>query len=246
MDFVPIKPGMAAVELEYATLDGDREWREIGSLDVQPAATMDLPAGTDMSKGLEVTIRDVEPTLHGAELVLSLGGETRDRWTASGAPHAWSGDVPDTDPLDVAVLAPVTKLTLCASSVRVYRGFEFDARASLPVTTADGAHEAQLAFVGPSGWNRGVVEDALSSAGFLLRGWVNGALRVTGSDRTIGSRVVPIVDGSRKIDVRIVTLSDLHLSLAPGRTDRSRRRPVPCTRRAAKSPLGSRPSMAAP
>ncbi len=215
MAFVPNSPGMAAVEFGYATLDGDREWREIGSVHVQAAARMDLPTGTDMSNCLQVTIQDVEPTLHGTELVLSIGGETRDQWTASGAPHAWSGDVPDTDPLDVAVLAPATGLTLCASSVRVYRGFEFDVKASLPVTTTDGTCEAELAFVGPSGWNRGVVEDALSSAGFLLHGWVNGALHVTGSDRTIGSRVVPIVDGSRKIDVRIVTLSDLHLSLAP-------------------------------
>jgi len=215
VDFVPSKPGMAAVELEYTTLDGDREWRETGSLDVQPAAKMDLPAGTDVSNGLEVMVRDVEPSLHGAELVLSVGGETRERWIATGAPHVWSGDVPDIDPLDVAVLAPATRLTLCAGSVRVYRGFEFDAKASLPVTTSDGALEAQLAFVGPSGWNRSVVEDALSAAGFVLRGWVNGVLHVTGSDSTVGSRVVTITDSLRKMDVRIVTLSDLKLSLVP-------------------------------
>jgi Cft2 family RNA processing exonuclease len=216
VDFIPSKPGLAAVELEYATLDGDRDWREIGSLEVQPAAKMDLPTGTDISKGLEVTVRDVEPSLHGAELALSVGGEIRDRWTATGSPHAWSGDVPDADPLDVAVLEPGARLTLCAGSVRVYKGFEFDTQASLPVTTTDGACEAELAFVGPSGWNRGVVEDALSAKGFLVRGWVNGSLRLTGSDRTLGSRVVSIADGARTIDVRIVTLPDLRLSLAPG------------------------------
>ena len=215
--FVPNRPGVAAVELEYATLDGDREWREIGSLHVQAAARMDLPTGTDMSNGLQVTIRDVEPTLNGAELALCVGGETRDQWTAGGA-HAWSGDVPDTDPLDVAVLAPAKGLTLCAGSVRVYSGLEFDAIASLPVTTTNGACEAELVFVGPSGWNRRVVEDAFSAAGFVVRGWVNGALRVTGSDRTVGSHIVSIADGSRKMDVRVVTLSDMHLSLAPGGT----------------------------
>lgn len=216
VDFAPSGPGTAVVELEYATLDGDREWHEVGSVHVQPAAVMDLPAGTDISKGLEVKIRDVEPSLHGAELALSVGGEIRDRWTASAAAHAWAGGVPDIDPLDVAVLAPATGLTLCASTVRVYAGVEFDPKASLAVTTADGACEAELSFVGPTGWNRAIVEDALSAAGFLLRGWTNGALRVVGSDRTVGTRVVPIADGARKIDVRIVTLSDLHLSLVPG------------------------------
>lgn len=215
VDFVPMKPGMTAVELQYATLDGEREWREIGSLDVQPAAAMDLPKGADASKGLDVTVREVEPSLHGAELALSIGGEIRDRWTATGAPHLWSGDIPETDPLDIAVLVPTSRLTLCAGSVHVYRAFEFDARTSLPVTTADGALDAELVFVGPHGWNRGVVEDALSAAGFVLRGWVDGTLRIAGSDQTIGNRVVPIVDGTRQLDVRIVTLSDLNLCLGP-------------------------------
>jgi hypothetical protein len=216
VDFVARSPGTAAVELEYATLDGEREWREIGSFHVQPAAAMDLPAGTDISTGLAVTVRDIEASLHGAELALSVGGQIRDRWTASAAPHRWVGTVPDTDPVDVAVLAPGSGLTLCASSVRVYSGVELDVEASLPVTTADGACEAEFTFVGPSGWNRGIVEDALSGAGFLLRGWVDDVLRVVGSERTIGSRVVTIADGSRKIEVRIVTLSDVHLSLMPG------------------------------
>jgi Cft2 family RNA processing exonuclease len=214
-DFFPMKPGMTAVELQYATLDGEREWREVGSVDVQPAATMDLPTGTDASKCLDVTVREVEPSLHGAELALSIGGEIRDRWTATGAPHVWSGEIPETDPLEVAALLPGAGLTLCAGSVRVYRAFEFVAKKSLPVTTADGAFDAELAFVGPHGWNRRVVEDALSAAGFVLRGWVDGLLRVAGSDQTIGDRVVPIIDGMRQVDVRIVTLSDLNLSLEP-------------------------------
>lgn len=216
VDFVPRNPGTTAVELEYATLDGEHEWREIGSLHVKPAAAMDLPPGTDISTGLAVTVRDVDAGLHGAELALSVGGEIRERWTASAAPHPWAGTVPDADPLDVAVLAPATGLTLFASSVRVYSGVELDVEASLPVTTADGACEAALTFVGPSGWSRGIVEDALSRAGFLLRGWVKDVLRVVGSERTLGSRVVAIADGSRKIEVRIVTLSDLHLCLVPG------------------------------
>jgi len=215
VDFVPMKPGITAVELEYATLEGEREWREIGSLDVQPAAAMDLPAGVDVSKGLDVTVREVEPSLHGATLALSIGGEIRDQWTATGAPHLWSGDIPEADPLDVAVLAPDARLTLCADSVRVYRAFEFDAKTSFPVTTADGALHAELAFVGPHGWNRAVVEDALSASGFVLRGWVDGMLRVAGSEQTIGNRVVPIVDGMHQVDVRIVTLSDLNLFLGP-------------------------------
>ena len=213
--FVPSTPGIATVELEYSTLDGDREWREVGSIRVQPAATIELPVGTDGSTGLNLTISDVEPSLYGKELALTIGGEIRDTWTAGVAPRVWSGTVPDTDPLAVVLLAPLNGLTLFAGAVRIYSGFELDANASLPVTTTDGVRDAELAFVGPSGWNRQVVEDTLSRAGFLVRGWINGILRVAGSNRTVGNRVVSIVDGSRKVDVRIVTLSDLHLSLAP-------------------------------
>ena len=122
VDFVPMKPGITAVELQYATLDGEREWREIGSLDVQPAATMDLPGGADVSEGLDVTVREVEPSLHGAELALSIGGEIRDRWTATGAPHLWSGGIPETDPLDIAVLHTSCEAdSLCRLGARIQR-----------------------------------------------------------------------------------------------------------------------------
>lgn len=214
VEFVPSRPGTAAIELEYATWDGGNDWREVASLHVQPAATMDL--STDLSTGLQVTVRDVEPSIFGAELALSVGGEIRGRWIAGAAPHAWSCALMDTDPLDVAVLAPASGLTLCVGSVRVYSSFELNSKASRPITTADGTREAELAFVGPNGWDRTIVEYALSAAGFVPRGWVGGILHVVGSNRTIGHRVVPIANGTRMIEVRIVTLSDLNLTLVPG------------------------------
>jgi predicted metal-dependent RNase len=217
VDFVPRRPGTALLELEYATLDGECEWREVGSFQVQAAAAMDMPAGTDVAAGLEVTVRDVDVGLHDTELelVLMVGGEIRDRWTASSEIHRWSGSVPETDPLDVAIVVPGKGWTLCAGSVRVFGAFEFDPTASLAVTTADATLPAELCFVGPAGWNRAVVEEAFSAAGFHPRGWTNEILRVTGSERTVGTRLVAISDRGRQIDVQIVTLSDLHLSLVP-------------------------------
>src|SRR5262249_1360527 len=154
-------PGIAAVELEYSTIVGEREWREVGTLHVQPAATVDLPRGTDIVHGLELTVRGVEPSLHGASLELSVGGGVRDRWAASADPHLWSGSVPEAESLEVVVFATDVKLTLWSGSVLVYGGIEFDPRASRTVTAADGSLEAELAFVGPSGWDRTIVEKSL-------------------------------------------------------------------------------------
>jgi hypothetical protein len=162
-----------------------------------------------------LTVRSVDPILHGMELALKLDGEIRERWIASAEPHRWSGPISDVDPLDVAVVAPSSHLTLCSSMVRVYAGFELDTKASLFVTTADGALEAELVFVGPSGWNRKIVEDALVAAGFVTRGWSNETLRLVGSEGTVGSRVVSIADGIRRVDFQIATISDLCLSLVP-------------------------------
>lgn len=215
IEFAPTRPGIANVEFEYATLDGGCEWREAGSLQVHPAATLDVPRTIDNTRDLEVTIRDVDPHLFGVELALSIDGKIRDTWTAGAAPHTCVGGVPDADPLDIAVLVPHAALTLVAKSVGVYSRFELDRKASLTVTTADGQCEAKLAFVGPSGWNRELVESPLLEEGFVLRGWSDDVLHIVGSDRTTGSRAISIFDGSRKIDVRIVTLSDLRLSLVP-------------------------------
>ncbi len=214
-EFVPSKPGIAITEFEYPTLDGGREWREVGSIEVAAAASLGVPTVADTSKALEVTVCDIDASFHGAELELTLNGKTRDRWTASAAHHVWSGAVDDADPLHVAVLAQVDGLTLCQDSVRVYGAFQFDANNSLPVTTSDGVSEAELSFVGPTGWKREGVEHALSTAGFIIRGWKDGTLRVVGSVHTLGTRNVCIVDGARTIEVRIVTLSNLHLSLVP-------------------------------
>jgi Cft2 family RNA processing exonuclease len=65
VSFIPTRPGELAVELEYQTVDGDREWRKIGAVIVQPGASVNVPAAVDVGRDLHVTIRDLAPKLSG-------------------------------------------------------------------------------------------------------------------------------------------------------------------------------------
>src|SRR5262249_28750158 len=58
--FTPTEPGDLPVELEYRTSSGNREWREIGTLNVQPSAFVDLPVTADIEAGLALTVREVD------------------------------------------------------------------------------------------------------------------------------------------------------------------------------------------
>jgi Cft2 family RNA processing exonuclease len=213
--FTPSQPGPCRLELGYQAATGDRDWREVGILDVRPAAEVDLPHGTDVARGLDLVVHDVDPRLHGVALALRIGSESHDRWLASGEPHTWSGDVPQTDPLPVAVVAPDRNWLLWTGTVRIYSGLEFNPVTSLTVTTADGALEAELAWVGKSRLDNAEIEGPFREAGFTPSAWVGNVLRVRGSAKTTGTREVVIPDGPRRIRVRLETLSDLRLHLQP-------------------------------
>jgi Cft2 family RNA processing exonuclease len=216
--FTAKRPGPTEIEFEYGRLsDGgqDSEWREVAILDVQPSASVELPATTQTSRGLRVVVLKVESAFYGLTVTLRIGETIRDTWIANESPRIWSGSIDDTDPLDVAVLVQEFDLVLWAGTVRVYAGIELDRDKSLTVTTADGTQEAELIWIALDERNRAVIENAFKNSGFSVNGWDGDTLRVGGTENTRGSRDVLIADGDHVITVRLMTLPDLHLRLRP-------------------------------
>jgi Cft2 family RNA processing exonuclease len=216
VEFHPKRPGTTALELEYSTLSGESEWREVDSIDVQPAATVDLPSGIAAGDELVIIVREIDPDLQRKEVALVVAGEIRERWPASAEAHRWSGTALGSDTLEVALVVPASSLTLWSGAVRIYETIELDPKRSLMVTTADGSLQAQLAFFGPSDPRKESIERALRAVGFVVKGWIEDVLHVNGTSDTVGVRIVPITDGVRQIELRIFTLTDLRLCLSPG------------------------------
>ena len=217
IEFTPRFPGATSIEFEYVQSGPGKpsEWREVSVIDVQPAVAVDLPYATSASKDLDILIRQIETAFYGLPLALVVGGQVRDTWAASPDPHAWVGSVDQTDEiLEVAVVLPEREWTLWRGSVHVYAGFALNRNASLPVTTTDGALKARLEWVALGDERiRGAIESAFANCGFILHGWSDNNLRISGTTATCGYRDVTIRDRDRKVDVRILTLADIQLRL---------------------------------
>lgn len=179
-----------------------------------PAASVELVSSLNAGEELKIMVTEIDPNLHGQEVVLSVSAEVRARWSARSESLAWSGVITGSDVIEVALLAPVSNLTLWSGTVRVYEAVHLDLSRSLLVTTADGSLQAELACVGSSNSRRKSIEDALLAAGFVTKGWINGVLSVGGSTDTLGLRVVSVTEGPGRIELRIFTLTDVQLRLS--------------------------------
>lgn len=219
IEFTPRYPGLTAIEFEYVQPESTNasEWREVAVIDVKAAVNVDLPYAICASKELVVEIREVEPTFHRLPLVLLVGGQIRDTWTAGPNQHSWAGSLDRTDEeLEVLIAVRDHNLTLWAGTVRVYAGFELNRHSSLTVTTADGSLEARLDWLAIDDDSaRDAIERAFRDCGFTLCGWSHDTLRIRGTGATCGYRDVTIRDGNRNLDVRILTLTDLKLRIDP-------------------------------
>src|SRR5262249_54867429 len=89
ISFTPTHPGDAFIELEYRTVSGDREWRNIGMVPVMPAAFVEIPASVDVGRSLQVIIRDLEPSLFGETVSLRVDSKACDQWIADSEPYVW-------------------------------------------------------------------------------------------------------------------------------------------------------------
>lgn len=207
----PIAPGAIDLELEYPTLDRGSEWRVVGTVGVLPGAQVEFAEEITQGEKFDVQVSQVGESFRGSELTLHIGDTIRDRWQADDVEHHWGGILADEDLVDVTVEATERQLVLWTGSVRVRAGLELDRRASFRATTADGTLAAELLWVGPTGWSKPDVERAFSDAGFGIAGWNGCTLRIHGSDSTIGTRRVQVLD----LFVAVTTLRSIALTLEP-------------------------------
>lgn len=215
VSFTPRQPGPAPLELQYGREDGQWEWREAELIDVQSSARVDIPRAMDLTRELEIVIRDIEPTLHGLSLELRVDDETLTHWKAGAQPHRWSGSLSTSGDLEVELVAPGQGFTLWRGMLHVRTGLELDKDRSLPVTSADGGLEARLVWSSISAESRKQVEQSFQAEGFTRLRWDADALHVRGTPETIGSREVVLVDGPAHHRVSIVTLPSQTLCLQP-------------------------------
>lgn len=213
--FVPERPGSASVELEYQSLTGDQEWREVGTLDIKSPTNVDCPSWIERGQSFELTVQQVAPHLIGKELTLMIAGQCIDRWIAGRQAHLWSGRAMDQGLDEFAVSIHTETFELWSSAVAVRDAIHYQPNRSLRVTTADGKLNAELAFPVISDAARSLVERALSEVGFSIRGWRKKVLLLTGTPTTIGVRAVPLAIDGTEFEIRLVTLPDLNLRLMP-------------------------------
>lgn len=215
VQFVAKRPGSLSVELEYQTINEGREWREVGSVEIQPAIHVTAPTSVEVGESFSVVTGDIEPTLHGTMLTLRVGSNSYDRWRAAADPHSASLVIEESGDLDIEVSASESDLILWSGRIRVREGLELDFNASRLVTTINTDLIAKVTWKGSRIENRAAIERSFAEAGFFVVGWNDTSLELRGTEATLGTRGVLVGEDVFPSRVNITTLWDLQLSLRP-------------------------------
>jgi|GEM_PF-46662 len=215
LTLIPRRPGVSLVELGYRTRVGDIDWHEAGTVNVAPAARLEIVGKLVVDEDIHIRIADISPHFFGKEVALRLGDQILARWTAGDTAHDCQATVRESGIVDVSVIALADELVLCTRAVDVHSGLALDPADTFPIATADGVLHAELTWIGPKGYDRGAVERAITDGGFAVVNWAGDTVYVRGSSDTLGWKEIHVADGERIVDVRLLTIRSLELSLTP-------------------------------